>query len=149
MVWDKSKLTSKCWEEILWHLVGFYESYNILSWTKQLVYSGFPLQGDRNWCHSSIFYLTASLIHGGYLLVNFLKSIFKPGAPGFLKLILCGLSVCVLACVCVCPRLRLLITSGMIWSPYDWLNKFYSCCMAIVVVIINGRGLSIDTRHGS
>ena len=32
--------------------------------------------------------------------------------PGFLKLILCGLSVCVR--VCVCPRPRLLITSGVI-----------------------------------
>ena len=51
--------------------------------------------------------------------------IFKPGArrphmPGFLKLILCGLSVCVFACVCVCvcvcvcPCPRLLITSGVI-----------------------------------
>ena len=36
-------------------------------------------------------------------------TLFKPGtrwpqagAPGFLKLILCRLSVCVLACVCVC-----------------------------------------------
>ena len=50
-------------------------------------------------------------------------------------------------CVCVCPPPRLLITSGMIWTPYDWLNKFYSCYMAIVVVIVNRRGLGIDTRH--
>ena len=52
--------------------------------------------------------------------------------------------------MCVCPPLRLLITNGMIcmiWIPYDWLNKFYSCYMAIVVVIINGRGLGIDTRR--
>ena len=26
------------------------------------------------------------------------------------------------ACECVCRFLRLLITSGMIWNPYDWLN---------------------------
>ena len=32
--------------------------------------------------------------------------------------------VCV--CVCVCPPPRLLITSSMIWTPYDWLNNFYS-----------------------
>ena len=32
-------------------------------------------------------------------------------------------------------------------DPYDWLNKFYSRYMAIVVVIVNGRGLGIDMRH--
>ena len=66
-------------------------------------------------------------------------------APDFLKLILCGLSVCVCVCVCVCmcmcPPPRLLITSD------DWLNKLCSCYMAIVVIILNGRGLDIDTRH--
>ena len=25
--------------------------------------------------------------------------------------------------VCVCPRPRLLITSGVIWTPYDWLTS--------------------------
>ena len=74
-------------------------------------------------------------------------------APGFLKLILCGSSACVFVCVCVCvcvyvcPPLRLLITSGVIQTPYDWLNKFYSHYMAIVVIIVNGRGLGIDKRH--
>ena len=71
--------------------------------------------------------------------------------PGFLKLILCGSSICVCVYVCVCLRVcpppRLLITSGMMWTPYDRLNKFYSCYMAIVVVIVNGRGLGIDTRR--
>ena len=50
-------------------------------------------------------------------------------------------------CVCVCPPLRLLITSGVIWTTNDWLWKFYSIYMATVVVIINGRGLGIDIRH--
>ena len=49
--------------------------------------------------------------------------------------------------MCVCPRLRLLITSGVIWTSYDWLNKFYSCYMATVVVIVNGHGLGIGTRR--
>ena len=53
--------------------------------------------------------------------------------------------VCV--CLCVCPPPRLLITSGVIWTSYDWLNKFYSCYMATVVVIVNGRGLGIGTRR--
>ena len=53
-------------------------------------------------------------------------------------------------CVCVCLPLRLLITSGVMWHdmhPYDWLNKFYSCYMTTVVVIVNGHGLGIGTRH--
>ena len=58
----------------------------------------------------------------------------------------CGVCVCVCVCVCVyaCACVsapEAIITSGMIWTPYDWLNK------AIVVVIINGRGLCIDTRR--
>ena len=31
MIWDYSKLTSKGWEDIMWHLEGFCESYNILA----------------------------------------------------------------------------------------------------------------------
>ena len=60
--------------------------------------------------------------------------------------------MCVCVCVCVCVGLppRLLITSGVMWhdiDPIDWLNKFYSRYMAIVAIIVNGRGLGIDTRH--
>ena len=39
--------------------------------------------------------------------------------------------------MCVCPAPRLLITSGMIWTPYDWLNKFYSFYMATLVSILS------------
>ena len=35
--------------------------------------------------------------------------------------------VCACVCLYVCPPPRLLITSGVICTPYDWLNKFYSC----------------------
>ena len=43
---------------------------------------GFVLQeGDGNRLQSSVFYLTASLICGGYLLVNYQKSIFHIGNP--------------------------------------------------------------------
>ena len=57
---------------------------------------------------------------------------FTPGthrlqavAPGFLKLFLCGVCMCVFVCMCVCvcvcvsPPLRLLITSGIIWHDID------------------------------
>ena len=59
-------------------------------------------------------------------------------------------------CVCVCvyvhvcvlyPPLRVLITSGMIWNPYDWLNKFYSFYMVAVVGIISKRGFGIQVHH--
>ena len=58
--------------------------------------------------------------------------------------------VCVCVCMCVCPPPRLLITSNVMWhdmDPIRLLNKFYNCYMATIVVIVNGHGLSIDTRH--
>ena len=56
--------------------------------------------------------------------------------------------MCVLVCVCV-STLTLLITSGVIWTPYDWLSKFYSFYMAALVIIGNGRGLRIEARRGN
>ena len=50
------------------------------------------------------------------------------------------------ACVCV-PTLRLLITSGMIWTPYDWLNKLWSFYIAAVVIFSSGSGLRIQACH--
>ena len=35
------------------------------------------------------------------------------------------LNVCMSACVCVCPPPKLLITSGVMHTLYDWLDKFY------------------------
>ena len=55
--------------------------------------------------------------------------------------------MCVYVCMCVCLPLRLLITSGVIWNPYDWLNKFYSFYMAAVVVIDDGRGLTVEAHR--
>ena len=79
-------------------------------------------------------------------------AIFKPGTlqpehVWFLKIVSVQMSVYVRVCVFVCPPPRLLITSSVIWTPYEWLKKFYSCYMATVVIIINGRGLGIGT-HG-
>ena len=46
---------------------------------------------------------------------------------------------CMRACMSVCLLPRLLITSGVIWTP----NKFCSFCMAAVVVIVGKHGLRI------
>ena len=60
----------------------------------------------------------------------------------FLKII----SVWTSVCACVCPPLRLLITSGVIWTPYAWLNKEYSFHMAGVIFIGGGHGLKIEAH---
>ena len=31
----------------------------------------------------------------------------------------------------------------MMWTPYDWSNKFYGFSMAAVVDIVSGRGIRI------
>ena len=69
-------------------------------------------------------------------------------APGFLELLL-SVNVCMRLCVfvyvCVCPPPRLFITSGVMgvmWTPYDWSNKFYGFYMAAVVDIDSRRGVS-------
>ena len=86
-------------------------------------------------------------VHHCWIFLNQVCAGHRSAHAWFLKIVPVQTSVCI--CVCVCPPPRLLITSGMIWTPYNWLNKFYSRYMAIIVVIINGHGLGIDTccRH--
>ena len=48
------------------------------------------------------------------------------------------------------PKAITVITNGVMWGDMDpirLVNKFYSCYMAVVVVIINRRGLGIGMRH--
>ena len=93
-------------------------------------------------------------------LLNQARASLWPACTWFLKTVSVRMSVCVFVCVCVCmcvhvcvcvcPPPRLLITSSMMWcdmDPCDWLNKFYSCYMATVVIIVNGHGLGIGTHH--
>ena len=80
-------------------------------------------------------------------LLNQARAGLWPARAWFLEIVSVRTSVCVCVCLCVCPPPRLLITSGVIWTSYNWLNKFYSCYMATVVVIINGNGLGIGTRR--
>ena len=67
----------------------------------------------------------------------------RPGAgrAWFLKMILCGSSVC------VCPPPRLLITSGVMWGDMDSIRLVKQVLQLVVVVIVNGRGLGVDTRR--
>ena len=58
--------------------------------------------------------------------------------------------VCVCVCVSVCPPPSLVLTSGVIWrdmDPYDWLNKYYSFCMAGIVGIVSRHGFRIEACH--
>ena len=70
------------------------------------------------------------------------------------------LCVCVCVCVCVYACVRACVhvcvcvpeainNSYVIWTSYDWLNKFYGCYMATVSIIINGYSLGIDTHCGN
>ena len=61
---------------------------------------------------------------------------------------------CVCACVYVCVRVgvgvftpRLLITSSMMWTAYDWLNKLYSFYTGAVVSIIINLGMALELKH--
>ena len=70
--------------------------------------------------------------------------------PGFLELLL-SVNVCMRVRVClhVCPPPRLLITSGVIWTPYDWSKKLYSFYMAAEVNIDSGCDVSMHTCLGN
>ena len=61
---------------------------------------------------------------------------------GFLKLFRCA---CQYVCLCMCVYLPLkqLITSGVIRTQYDWLNKLYTFYMATLVVISSGVALEL------
>ena len=40
------------------------------------------------------------------------------------------------------------LTGGMIWTPYNWFNNFYSSYIATIVILVNGRGLEIGMCRG-
>ena len=48
------------------------------------------------------------------------------------------------ACTCVCLPPKLIINSGLIRISYDWLNKFKSFYVAVVVSIVSRHDISID-----
>ena len=76
------------------------------------------------------------------LLLNQAYASRRPAHAWFFKIDSVQMSVCVLYL-----PLTLLITSGVIWIPYDWLHKSYGFYVAAVVIIITKHGLSIDAHH--
>ena len=96
-----------------------------------------------------IFEVTPSFITEALCFVTYVQLLMtdKAGlacgwyASSFLKLLLS--TTCVCMCMCVCPES---INNHWydIWTPYDWLNKFYSFYLVAVVSIISRRGLRID-----
>ena len=61
---------------------------------------------------------THTLIDQQVFLTVFLNQACGGRMPDFLVLLL-SKDVCMLVCVCVCPPLRLLITSGVMWCNID------------------------------
>ena len=86
----------------------------------------------------------------GLLFLNQVHPSHRPHVPGFLNCFCVDVCMCACLCfvfVCMCPPPRLLITSGVMWTPFNWLNKFYSCYLATVVIIVNGHSLGIGICH--
>ena len=56
--------------------------------------------------------------------------------------------MCMFMCV---SAPKVLISSGVTWLNIDfiWLTKFYSCHVATVVSIVDGRDLAIHTHLGN
>ena len=54
--------------------------------------------------------------------------------------------VCMRVYVCV-SSLKAIITSGVICTPYGWLNKVYSFYVAAVVITSSGHDLRIEAHH--
>ena len=95
-----------------------------------LMYNSFTFKGTVACSFSPVSSLILLRLSPNLILQLFLNWVHG-GCAWFLKLFLCG---CLYVYVCVSAP-RVLITSGMIWTPNDWLNQFYSCFMAIVVSI--------------
>ena len=70
------------------------------------------------------------------------EQVYTSCMPSFL-ILLCA-CVCVCVCVCVCgmstPKA---INSGMICTPYDWLNKLYNLYMQTLVSIV---GMALEMK---
>ena len=145
---DWSFLLYVIWRASWWYIICSYKMY-----ITQVIKGELGLMWTRTEYIKSHMVTLGFLGFSDLLICEMLVIFIKPGSrpPQHLVSWNCSCAdvcMCVCACVCVCVSApRLLITCGMIWTPYNWLNKFYSHYMEIVVVIVNGRGLGIDTCH--
>ena len=92
-------------------------------------------------CYSVLIIVTrpAKIDHTSAKNSQFIKpGVHRPACAWFLKI-----DPVWIVGMCVCPRLRLFITSGLIWTSYDWLNKFYICYMATLAIIVSGLALAL------
>ena len=86
MIWDKSKLTSEGWEEILWHLEGFCKSF-----ARVIRFYLTPWISLMDFCYKKSIEIGVNLalfiwqhssrLWGGYLLVNYQKLVFHISNP--------------------------------------------------------------------
>ena len=104
-----------------------------------------------DWVISRIYRLQYVYI---YSVKSTIVNIFKPAAcwlkagvhNWFLKFLFSLTSLCVCVCVCVCRHLRLLVITGMIWTPYDWLNMFNGFYIAAAVGMVSRCGITIGVH---
>ena len=77
-----------------------------------------------------------------YYITTDMISYFKPASQT--NAFVCDI---VYVAMCMSLLLRLLITCGVKWTLYDWLNKLYSFYMAVTVCIISRHGLRNEADH--
>ena len=120
----------------------------ITSYAVEPVYYGHLGTNDKSPDYQGILIFHVSLYDiapfGTITISVWIMQVSPKCVPGFFCL--GNYYACVFIFMCVCLPLRLLITSGMIWTLYDWLAKFCSFYTAAVVDIISRCGLNIDTH---
>ena len=77
-----------------------------------------------------------------YYITTDMISYFKPASRTIA--FVCDI---VYVAMCMSLLLRILITCGVMWTLYDWLNKLYSFYIAVTVCIIGRHGLRNEADH--
>ena len=95
--------------------------FHVMWWLR---YPNRTVTNPLSWFLASILcYIIEAAVTNDFL--NLTHAGIRPACAWFLRI--ASVSECL--CVCLCSPPRLLITSGVIWTPYDWLNKFYDFYM--------------------